>query len=122
MQKLIAAIFILIFHLAPLINGATYVDFLLNQDYIKVFLCINKEYPKTSCNGKCYLSKQLKKTKNESQNEFPELINTKHVFNISSVFKRKLKQFKSLNQQPQVFYINTYKEIFSADTSYPPWC
>lgn len=36
-------------------------QFVLNQDYIAQELCENKEEPELECNGKCYLSKELKK-------------------------------------------------------------
>jgi len=38
-----------------------YVDFKLNERYIAANLCENKARPQLHCNGKCQLSKQLKK-------------------------------------------------------------
>lgn len=38
-----------------------YVEYILNQDYIAEFLCINKEKPELQCHGKCHLVKQLEK-------------------------------------------------------------
>ncbi|WP_298238620.1 hypothetical protein [uncultured Algibacter sp.] len=38
-----------------------YVEYVLNQDYIAEFLCINKDKPELQCNGKCHLVKQIKK-------------------------------------------------------------
>lgn len=38
-----------------------YVEYMLNQDYIAEFLCINKDKPKLACKGKCHLAKQLEK-------------------------------------------------------------
>lgn len=40
-----------------------YVEYILNQDYIIEFLCINNDNPKLQCNGKCHLAKELKKQK-----------------------------------------------------------
>ncbi len=37
------------------------IDYLVNTDFITETFCINKEKPKMKCNGKCHLSKQLKK-------------------------------------------------------------
>ena len=37
------------------------IDFKINQDFIAKTLCINRKKPLSSCKGKCYLSKQLKK-------------------------------------------------------------
>lgn len=36
---------------------------MLNLDYIAEVLCIKKEMPEDSCNGKCYLMQQLEEKK-----------------------------------------------------------
>jgi hypothetical protein len=36
-------------------------DYELNKEYISKNLCENKEKPKSTCNGKCHLAKELKK-------------------------------------------------------------
>ena len=36
------------------------IDFKINQHYIAKVLCINKEKPIKTCNGKCFLLQQLK--------------------------------------------------------------
>ncbi len=38
-----------------------YVEYILNQDYIAEFLCINKDKPKLQCNGKCHLVKEIER-------------------------------------------------------------
>lgn len=38
-----------------------YVEYVLNQNYIAEFLCINKDKPELICNGKCHLMKQIEK-------------------------------------------------------------
>ena len=38
-----------------------YIDFKINENYIAANLCENKARPQLHCNGKCQLSKQLKK-------------------------------------------------------------
>jgi hypothetical protein len=42
------------------------VDYIVNFDYIAEVLCIKKEVPESSCNGKCYLMQQVEENKNES--------------------------------------------------------
>lgn len=37
-----------------------YIDYFINYDYIAEVLCINKEKPQSTCNGKCYLKQQIK--------------------------------------------------------------
>lgn len=47
------------------------IDFKINQDFIAKVLCINKDEPITTCNGKCYLSKQLKKAEEQEKKQAP---------------------------------------------------
>ncbi|MBT8180626.1 MAG: hypothetical protein KJO53_03455 [Eudoraea sp.] len=47
------------------------IDFKINQDFIAKVLCINKDEPVTTCNGKCYLSKQLKKAEEQEKKQAP---------------------------------------------------
>lgn len=42
-------------------NVVVYLTFKINQDEIAKTLCIKKEVKNNTCNGKCYLAKQLKK-------------------------------------------------------------
>jgi hypothetical protein len=73
-------------------NVIIYLDFKANQDEIAKTLCIKKEIKINTCNGNCYLSKQLKKEaekeKQESSNsrEKQELVYTQTLltYNLSS--------------------------------------
>jgi hypothetical protein len=44
------------------------IDYLINKDYIAENQCINKDKPKSCCNGKCHMVKQLQKTNKNSDN------------------------------------------------------
>lgn len=80
LQKITAILLLITLNAQPVTNGIIFFDFLLNQEYIKEFLCINKEQPKLACNGKCFLMKQLRETQNEKEQEFPVLYQTKYEF------------------------------------------
>lgn len=41
----------------------TLVNYMVNFDYIAEVLCIKKEVPESSCDGKCYLMQQLGRKK-----------------------------------------------------------
>ncbi len=47
------------------------IDFKINQDFIAKVLCINREKPMSTCNGKCYLSEQLKKAEEQEEKQAP---------------------------------------------------
>jgi len=59
-------------------NAVVWADYLINFEYIKEVLCVNKEKPKLNCNGKCYLMGQLKQSEpKEEENQIPKLEITK---------------------------------------------
>lgn len=47
------------------------IDFKINQDFIAEVLCINKEKPMSTCNGKCYLSEKLKEAEEQEEKQAP---------------------------------------------------
>lgn len=49
-----------------------YLEYWLNKDYIAKVLCVNKDKPKSCCQGKCHLQKQLEKaTQNSTEEDNP---------------------------------------------------
>jgi hypothetical protein len=42
-------------------------SYFLNKSYIAKELCINRDKPKSDCNGKCYLAKKLKEEERQEQ-------------------------------------------------------
>ncbi|WP_249042423.1 hypothetical protein [Flagellimonas olearia] len=48
-------------------------DYLVNQDYITEYLCINKDKPMLNCNGKCYLSKMIQEEQSEKKQNLPAI-------------------------------------------------
>jgi len=41
-------------------------EYNLNRDYIASVLCENRDKPELACNGKCYLNKKIKESKEHS--------------------------------------------------------
>lgn len=50
-------------------NVVIYLTFKVNQDEISKTLCVKKEVKNNTCNGKCYLAKQLKKAAEKEKQE-----------------------------------------------------
>ena len=70
-KKVISYILILCFFGSPLSKLSIYANFKINQDFISKVLCINKEKPKSTCNGKCYLSKKLEEQEKREEKQLP---------------------------------------------------
>jgi len=60
-------------------------DYIINYNYIKTVLCVNKDKPEMHCNGQCHLKMMIKKeTQEENQNsKFPKIEINKIQFNFT---------------------------------------
>jgi len=66
---------------SALIYPVVYLDFSLRRDYIAKVLCINRQKPITVFGGQCYLADQLKKVREQQENEEEQMISkTQFVF------------------------------------------
>lgn len=48
-------------------NTIIYATFLIHQDYIAENLCIDKDIKESTCEGKCHLKEELKKSNQEKE-------------------------------------------------------
>ncbi len=122
MKRLIAFTIITIYLMALLRPIFPYIEYLVNKEYIATVLCINKDKPEMHCNGKCHLTKQLKKAsedENNSPSDLPkqynktddislhilnlihfQLINTSHLLNFLRCEPEKLEGFNTTITPP----------------------
>ena len=121
MQKFIAIFLLLTLHGHPIANGVVIIDFLLNQEHIKEFLCINKEKPELACNGKCYLTKQLEETQNKREQEFPDLVHVKYEFVLTFHLNKDIQRIAFCEKRRCILgYDNSYTFQFINDIFHPP--
>jgi hypothetical protein len=104
------------------------VNFYVNQKEIAAKECVNKNRPEMHCNGKCYLSKQLKKAdaELESQKEKQQgsYSNLKIIEGASYIPNEKIffelnSSYKNVSKQNYIYY-NTYKLEFHFSIFHPP--
>ncbi len=46
-----------------------FIEYAVNKEYIVKNLCINRDKPKSCCQGKCHLNKELSKSDTTTENE-----------------------------------------------------
>lgn len=69
MNKITAFALVIIFCYAECKSILPFLDYYFNYDYITEVLCINRNQPISTCNGKCYLAKKLKQSQETSKPE-----------------------------------------------------
>lgn len=122
LNRFITILLLLSFHAQPLMTVSVWVDYCINNDYIREVLCINKERPKLQCDGKCYLTQQLSKksTKKESQEKamvMEQSLTPVFFVEIQDVI---FKNTASLSTAENSNYINHYRLLIDKERDRPP--
>ncbi len=94
-------------------------EYVVNQDYIAEFLCVNKDKPMLNCNGKCFLSAQLAKENEEKKQNLPAI--NLQEYPIGFIVILNIPFRKQIILPDNFFsYINLYKPLFFQHIFHPP--
>ena len=78
-----------------------FIEYMINYDYISKVLCINKNKPELSCNGKCHLMKTLKKEQEKVKKEEEKRKNKEEKKRLKEEKKRKKEEEKRKKEEEQ---------------------
>lgn len=116
------AVFVLILNLvgSSLLVPLVYLDFEVRRDFIRKTLCIEKDNPISTCNGNCFLKKQLKKTADEAQEkQSVKPIEITFFFHANNAIKLK-DNLIFFNKKQPVFNSELNKFLLESDIFHPP--
>lgn len=103
--------------LRPVMPLANYV---INQNYIAEFLCINKDKPELKCNGKCYLAKQLKEASEEKEKNLPAITMKDYPIGIIAFIVFETSQTTTTITTNNFQYNNRYAFTYLNSVFHPP--
>ncbi|WP_372937678.1 hypothetical protein [Seonamhaeicola sp.] len=115
MTKTTAIFFVLLYMLAMLRPIQPCIEYLLNQDYIAEFLCVNKDKPELQCNGKCHLAKELKKQ--HQQEPFTSLSISMENYPIGFVNILNISKITTISVKKEHFFY--YKNLYNFNIKKP---
>lgn len=83
-QQFLGMFFYTLYMLAMIQPIMPLVEYSLNKEYIASVLCENRAKPQLSCNGKCYVQKELKKTQDapSHQHSIPQIDLSKYPISL----------------------------------------
>ncbi|AWM14273.1 hypothetical protein DI487_10680 [Flavobacterium sediminis] len=100
-------------------------DYVVNYDYIKNELCVNKDKPQLHCNGKCHLAKELGKASEQGKSQSNDKKENYHLES-EILFYQNLRNFQFLAfiktslKEDNFYYSDTYQFTFSDKAFHPP--
>ena len=119
LQKLTATFFIFLYMIAMLRPVQPYVEYILNQDYIAEFLCINKDKPELQCNGKCHLIKASEKQQKNEPKGLRVLLENYPIGFVIIYQIQALNSFATLKRLTSIPYKKLYHFDYN-DSAYQP--
>ena len=95
-------------------------EYVVNQDYIAEFLCINKEKTELDCQGKCYLMQRLNEQKEEKNRNLPRIVLEEYPIGFVRLTSVDLIQEAPVFSTLGCLYRSNYNYLFSDDSFHPP--
>lgn len=99
---------------------APLVEYAINYDYISKVLCINKDKPELSCNGKCQLMKKLEKQQQKDFNSLQINMEEYPIGFVEILHLSKNKALQKINSKKLFFYNFNYYFSFQQEIFHPP--
>lgn len=95
-------------------------DYVINQDYIAEYLCINKDKPAMDCNGKCYLMEMLEAENQQKKQNLPAIDLREYPIGFVNVLHIPALTHISIKPNINAFYSQHYNFLFNHTLFHPP--
>ncbi|EIJ38703.1 hypothetical protein [Galbibacter orientalis] len=120
MLRIYPILFTLLYMLAMLKPVLPVFDYVVNQDYIAEYLCINKDKPEMHCDGKCYLMQMLEEQRNEKKQNLPSIDLREYPIGFVTVLTLENTTFSPSDLKNTNNYTNKYSFLNSYQYFHPP--
>jgi len=94
--------------------------YIINQDYIAEFLCINKDKPELDCEGKCQLMMMYAEQEKEKGKNAPRIALEKYPVGFVNFISLKEKLTITNQLKASFGYLNHYQYRYSYRNFHPP--
>ncbi|MBW8201006.1 hypothetical protein [Flagellimonas abyssi] len=114
-------VFTLLYIMAMLRPVMPVFEYMVNQDYIAEYLCVNKDKPMLNCNGKCYLAKMLQEEQDEKRQNLPSINLEEYPIGfVNILFCDFVEIISETNKLPE--FIPSDPRQFAQSVFHPPNC
>jgi len=95
-------------------------DYVINQDYIAEYLCINKDKPEMHCDGKCYLMQMLAEQNQEKKQNLPAIDLREYPIGFVQILHLSPSVEVSNETTDNTTYSKQYSFLFNHSLFHPP--
>lgn len=122
MRIKVAITILIIFCFAEITPLLPYLEYCVNYDYISEVLCVEKDKPLSICNGKCYLSQQLKEAQETEEQDKKIVTVEQEKIPMIVATRLSIKYLFPIVNSPQQYeyYRFSVKDLFALTPKPPP--
>ena len=95
-------------------------DYIINQDYIMEFLCVNQGKPELKCEGKCYLMQRLEEQQDKKKENLPGIAMEEYPIGFVELYRLHKKIVTQRHYSQNFGYTDLYELIGSFNFFHPP--
>ena len=121
MNRTVPVFFTFLYILAMLKPVMPVFEYVINQDYIAEYLCINKDKPEMDCNGKCYLMQKIQKENDEKKQNLPAINLKDYPIGFVTILTLPFNSTHILKKE-NFTHSNLYTNLFFTSVYHPPDC
>lgn len=118
--RLIPIAFTFLYMLAMLKPVMPVFDYVINQDYIAEYLCINKDKPEMHCDGKCYLMQMLAEENQQKKQNLPAIDLREYPIGFVQVLQLAKQEEVPVTTTQNITYVEQYSFLFNHTLFHPP--
>ncbi|TAI48224.1 hypothetical protein EW142_14600 [Flagellimonas allohymeniacidonis] len=95
-------------------------EYIVYEDYIAEFLCINKDNLELECHGKCYLMQKLTEQNDQKRQNLPKIVMEEYPIGFVDLQEFVTKEAGAPENKRNYDYLNPYTYLFTAGSFHPP--
>ena len=95
-------------------------EYIVEQDYIAEFLCINKDKPELHCNGKCYLMRKLAEHNEQKKRNLPPISMEDYPIGFVQLLAVPVPKNINSHNSTSTLYREDYRYLYSYSDFHPP--
>ncbi|MEM9364136.1 MAG: hypothetical protein AAGA43_15955 [Bacteroidota bacterium] len=120
MKNFIVYSFVLLYFIAMMRPILPLMEYVIYEDYIVEFLCINKDKVELQCNGKCYLMQMLQEQNDDKKQNLPKIAMEEYPIGFVQLPAFISEMVLLTDSEQRFHYVNPYSYIFIAKSFHPP--
>ncbi|WP_435623730.1 hypothetical protein [Flagellimonas sp.] len=120
MKRSIVFTFIFLYLVAMARPILPLMEYVVYEDYIAEFLCINKDNKELECHGKCYLMQRIQEQNDEKQENLPKIVMEEYPIGFVQLLNFSSSTIPTINPCASFNYVNPYSYLFVSESFHPP--